>query len=150
MAKVKLGEATVDLERGAYVRGGQSGRLSTNEVGVLRCLCEANGSVVSRDELLQTVWGYDRAPVTRAVDVVVARLRKKLERDPGKPVAILTVRSSGYRAVVMEERADERRLDGPKLVGRDRECEALAARLRTPSTRRASCPSPPSTPRTCC
>jgi DNA-binding response OmpR family regulator len=53
--------------------------------------------VVRREELLDAVWGYDKAPLTRTVDVHVAKLRRKIESDPANPEFILTVHRVGYR-----------------------------------------------------
>ena len=55
------------------------------------------GAVVSRDELLAQVWGYDASVVSRTVDTHIGELRRKLERDPATPRHILTVRKAGYR-----------------------------------------------------
>ena len=60
--------------------------------------------MVTREELLRAVWGYSAAPLTRTVDNFVAKLRKKVERDPRNPRHILTVHGSGYRLV---QSADE-------------------------------------------
>ena len=55
------------------------------------------GALLSRDELLDKVWGYDAMPTTRTVDVHVASLRQKLERHPSRPEYVLTVHRRGYR-----------------------------------------------------
>ena len=65
-----------------------------------RLVIDRRGTVVSRDELLLNVWGYNTAPTTRTVDVHVAMLRQKLERDPKNPEFIVTVHSQGYRFTV--------------------------------------------------
>jgi two-component system alkaline phosphatase synthesis response regulator PhoP len=58
---------------------------------------ESRGEVVTRDELLQEVWGYNSASMTRTVDVHIAWLRQKVEDDPSDPRYILTVHGQGYR-----------------------------------------------------
>jgi two-component system alkaline phosphatase synthesis response regulator PhoP len=66
---------------------------------LLRDLVEHRGEVVTRDRLLDEVWGYDRYPTTRTVDTHILRLRQKLERDPEHPAHIVTVHGQGYRFV---------------------------------------------------
>ncbi|HEX4999598.1 MAG TPA: helix-turn-helix domain-containing protein [Terriglobia bacterium] len=63
----------------------------------LRYLIERAGPVVSRELLLLGVWAYGITPKTRTVDMRIAALRQKLERDPGNPELIVTVHSQGYR-----------------------------------------------------
>ena len=63
----------------------------------MRRLAERAGHVVSRDELLRVVWGYLDTPVTRTVDNMIARLRRKIEPDPKQPRYIRTAHGDGYR-----------------------------------------------------
>jgi DNA-binding response OmpR family regulator len=63
----------------------------------LQHLIESRGEVVTRDELLEEVWGYEAAPMTRTVDVHISWLRQKLEDDPANPRFIVTVHGQGYR-----------------------------------------------------
>ena len=71
--------------------------LTSTEFELLRALAEHPGWVLSREELLEQVWGYSYLGDSRAVDVHVANLRRKIEDDPGNPRYILTVRGTGYR-----------------------------------------------------
>jgi two-component system alkaline phosphatase synthesis response regulator PhoP len=71
--------------------------LSARELQLLKYLIDHRGLMVSRDELLHEVWGYEAMPSTRTVDVHVAWLRQKLEERPKYPQFILTVRGLGYR-----------------------------------------------------
>jgi two-component system alkaline phosphatase synthesis response regulator PhoP len=71
--------------------------LTQKEALILRALAEARGEVISRDDLLEKVWGYEVYPSTRIVDALLERLRKKFERDPRDPVHLCTVRGVGYR-----------------------------------------------------
>ncbi|MNC90756.1 Sensory transduction protein regX3 [compost metagenome] len=64
---------------------------------LLRFFVENAGAAITRDELLDSVWGYDTTTNTRTVDMHVARLRQKLEADPNNPKLIVTVRGLGYR-----------------------------------------------------
>jgi DNA-binding response OmpR family regulator len=67
------------------------------EIDLLLALVRRRGTVASRLELLQEVWGHSSAVLTRTVDTHIAELRRKLEGDPGAPRHILTVRKAGYR-----------------------------------------------------
>jgi len=80
---------------------GQGGEffLTTKEALVMKLLVGKKGEVVSREELLEKVWGYDPDTETRTVDNFVARLRKYFEKKPQKPVHILTVREKGYQFI---------------------------------------------------
>jgi two-component system, OmpR family, alkaline phosphatase synthesis response regulator PhoP len=92
-----FGALRVDLERGTVERDGEPVELTTLELKLLSHLIERRGAVLSRDELLDKVWGYDAMPYTRTVDVHISALRQKLEPNPSKPQLILTVHGRGYR-----------------------------------------------------
>ncbi len=79
----------------ANAAGGGRIRLAGRENAVLRLLCRAGGQAVPRSALLDTVWGADMAHSTRALDVCIHGLRRKIEPDPSRPRLLLTVRS-GY------------------------------------------------------
>ena len=66
---------------------------------LLRYLIERRGQIVAREELLDAVWGYQKIPFTRTVDVHVAKLRKKIEGRPGDPQYLVTVHRSGYKFI---------------------------------------------------
>jgi two-component system alkaline phosphatase synthesis response regulator PhoP len=95
----EFGDIRLDLQIGRVFRAGAKVDLSERELALLRYLIERRGTVVSRDELLLNVWGYSTAPTTRTVDVHIAMLRQKLERDPKNPELIVTVHSQGYRFI---------------------------------------------------
>jgi len=78
---------------------GEALQLTALEMRLLRYFVENEGRVVSREELLEKVWGYAGAPSTRTVDNFVSRLRKYFERDPATPRHFLSVRGAGYRFV---------------------------------------------------
>jgi len=103
--RVILGDVTVDFRQMTVMRGREDLHLTHRELELLRYLVERQGRVVFRHELLREVWGYPDAPATRSVDNAVARLRKKLESDPGRPRYIHTVRGDGY-TITPEGRAD--------------------------------------------
>ncbi|GLZ53442.1 response regulator transcription factor [Actinomycetospora sp. NBRC 106378] len=84
-------------EEGVVTRGGEPVALTRTEFRLLTELVEGEGRVVSREDLLQRVWGYDYFGDTRLLDVHVRRLRRKIEQDPDAPSVVLTVRGHGYR-----------------------------------------------------
>jgi two-component system alkaline phosphatase synthesis response regulator PhoP len=93
----QFGPIRVDLHRALVFRGEHPVDLSALEFKLLRYFIEHRGEAISRDELLNAVWGYDAMPFTRTVDVHVAGLRQKLEANPRHPQLILTVYGLGYR-----------------------------------------------------
>ena len=92
-----FGNIKVDLRRRILWRDGEESHLTTHEAGTLSYLITHRGRDVSRDELLQEVWGYSAALTTRTVDNQILKLRKKIEDTPGQPRHILTVHGTGYR-----------------------------------------------------
>jgi two-component system alkaline phosphatase synthesis response regulator PhoP len=95
----RFGDVVVDLRRTVVSRQGQVVDLSAREFKLLRHFIEHRGATLSRDELLSEVWGYDEMPLTRTVDVHVAGLRQKIERNPKSPEHIVTVHGLGYKFV---------------------------------------------------
>lgn len=87
----------VDFLRSRLTRNGTTSTLSERECRLLRYLIERRGMTLSRDQLLQEVWGYRAIPMTRTVDVHIAWLRQKIENDPKNPQFIVTVHGEGYR-----------------------------------------------------
>jgi len=75
-------------------------KLSRKEFGVLRLLAARDGQVVSRNEMLDEVWGHESFPTTRTVDNHIASLRAKLEDDPANPRHLITVHGVGYKLVL--------------------------------------------------
>jgi two-component system, OmpR family, alkaline phosphatase synthesis response regulator PhoP len=92
-----FGDVRVDFRRAEVWRGGAPLELSSLEFKLLRYFIERRGDLLSRQELLEHVWGYPGVLQTRTVDVHVASLRQKLETHPGKPEFIVTVHRMGYR-----------------------------------------------------
>jgi len=95
----EFGPIRVDFRSTEVFRDGQAVELSAREFKLLCYFIEHRGATISRDELLNAVWGYDAMPFTRTVDVHVAWLRQKLEPNPRHPQYILTVHGMGYRFV---------------------------------------------------
>ena len=90
------GPIEMDLDGRRVNRSGQEIELQPKQYELLKCLMQNRGTVLTRDQLLQNVWGYDYAGDTRTVDVHVRWLREKLEEDPANPRLIQTVRGVGY------------------------------------------------------
>jgi two-component system, OmpR family, alkaline phosphatase synthesis response regulator PhoP len=83
---------------------GESQELTEKEAMILKVLAEHGGQIVSREDLLEKVWGYDVFPSTRTVDNFILRLRKRFEKDPANPRHFLTVWGVGYRFLTDGER----------------------------------------------
>lgn len=92
-----FGDVTVDLAHHEAHKGGQRLDLTTRELKLLGFLIRHRGEVITRDQLLDAVWGYTSLPFTRTVDAHVARLRKKIEDAPEDPRFIVTVHRVGYK-----------------------------------------------------
>ena len=94
-----FGSVRVHLRARQAFKGGHEVRLTRKEFDLLRYLVEHPGEVITRDRLLDEVWGYERFPTTRTVDTHILRLRQKFEDDPERPAHILTAHGQGYRFV---------------------------------------------------
>jgi len=92
-----FGDIKVDFRRAEAMKEGQPLELSAREFQLLRYFLEHRGATLTRDELLNEVWGYNSMPSTRTVDVHVAWLRQKIEPNPRHPQFILTVHGMGYK-----------------------------------------------------
>lgn len=98
--EIHFDEVSIDFKRFEAQKAGKAINMSRKEFGVLRLLAARAGEVVTRDELLDEVWGYDQYPTTRTVDNHIALLRNKLEDDPSQPRRLLTVHGVGYKMVL--------------------------------------------------
>jgi DNA-binding response OmpR family regulator len=98
--ELRFGKVVIDFKRFEASRAGKILNMSRKEFGILRLLAARVGEVVTRDELLDEVWGYEQYPTTRTVDNHIALLRSKLEEDPSKPRHLLTVHGVGYKLVL--------------------------------------------------
>jgi len=94
-----FGDATVNFTAMTVTRKGVTVQLTPQEFKLLKFLVDNQDRVVTRDELLNEVWGYGTYPCTRTVDNHVLRLRHKLEKDPTEPLHFRTVHSVGYKFV---------------------------------------------------
>ena len=93
----QFADVRVDFRSAEVRRGGTPVELSAREFKLLRYFIEHRGATLSRDELLNEVWGYNAMPTTRTVDVHVAWLRQKLEPNPKHPQYIHTIHGLGYK-----------------------------------------------------
>ncbi len=96
---IQLETLKIDFGQFKIIRKGKEIGLTSLEVDVLRYLIGHDGKVVSRDDLLDKIWGYEKYPTTRTIDNHILKLRKKIEIDPNHPRHILTVYGGGYRFV---------------------------------------------------
>lgn len=94
-----FGDVEVHLRSYRVLRGGNAVEFSSKEFELLRHFLCHSGETLSRDRLLEEVWGYDKFPTTRTVDAHIVRLRQKLEPVPDQPQFFLTVHGVGYRFV---------------------------------------------------
>jgi DNA-binding response OmpR family regulator len=97
--ELRFGDVIVDFRRYEARKAGRAVELTRKEFGLLRLLAARSGEPVSRDDLLNEVWGYDATPTTRTVDNHVASLRSKLEDTPSEPQHLFTVHGVGYKWV---------------------------------------------------
>ncbi|HUK23443.1 MAG TPA: response regulator transcription factor [Terriglobales bacterium] len=94
-----FGEVEVDVGGCRVSRNGKALEFSNKEFELLKYFLHHPGETLSRDRLLEDVWGYDHYPTTRTVDAHIVRLRQKLEPKPEEPQFILTVHGTGYKFV---------------------------------------------------
>jgi DNA-binding response OmpR family regulator len=95
--EVTIGETHIDFIRQRVARRRKEIHFTAKEFAMLRLLAEAQGDPVSREQFLDVVWGYAAFPTTRTVDMHIATLRRKLEKNPDEPRWIKTVHGVGYR-----------------------------------------------------
>ena len=98
-AEYRFGEITVNFRKAEVARGTEALELSAREFLLLKYFIEHREATLTRDELLNEVWGYHSMPSTRTVDVHVAWLRQKIEPNPRHPQYLLTVHGMGYKFV---------------------------------------------------
>ncbi|NRA36238.1 MAG: response regulator transcription factor [Polyangiaceae bacterium] len=94
---VRSGDLSILVSTRQVMRGTDPVPLTATEFDVLKCLVDASGRVLSRDEILERVWGPGHHGTLRTIDNFMLQLRNKLEPDPSEPVHLLTVRGVGYR-----------------------------------------------------
>ena len=97
---LRFDDLVVNFRRYEARKGEKALEMTRKEFGLLRLLAARAGEVVSREELLNEVWGYENYPSTRTVDNHVASLRSKIEEDAAQPRRLLTVHGVGYKLVL--------------------------------------------------
>lgn len=97
LERFSFGDMEFDFKKYEARKGGVKLDISSREFQILKILIAHEGEVVSRDQILDEIWGYDDFPTERAIDTHIARLRQKLEDDPSQPKHILTVYGAGYK-----------------------------------------------------
>jgi two-component system alkaline phosphatase synthesis response regulator PhoP len=96
---LRYGDVAVNFGTHEVFRSGRSIDLTGKEIEVLKLLARHRGEIVTRERLLDEVWGYEHYPTTRTVDNHILRLRQKLEEDPSNPRHILSIYGEGYKLV---------------------------------------------------
>ncbi|HMK38448.1 MAG TPA: response regulator transcription factor [Bacteroidota bacterium] len=99
IAEFTIGDIHLDFRKQEALKGKTARKLTVREFEVLKYFVRHEGEVVTRDMLLDDVWGYEHFPTTRTVDNYILSLRKKLEDDPANPKHLLTVHTAGYKLV---------------------------------------------------
>jgi DNA-binding response OmpR family regulator len=97
--RFRFADVSVDFDSMEIFRNGSKVQITAQEFRTLKYFIKNPGRVISREELLNEVWGYTNYPSTRTVDNHVLRLRQKLEADPSRPKHFLTMHGAGYRFV---------------------------------------------------
>lgn len=94
-----IGDIEIDFVRFKVRRKGKEQELTSLETDILKYFVIHRGEVVSRDDLLNKIWGYEKYPTTRTIDNHILKLRKKIEDDPSHPRYIISVYGGGYRFI---------------------------------------------------
>jgi DNA-binding response OmpR family regulator len=92
-----FGDVMINFKKQTAKKGDYDISFTSKEFGLLKLLITLEGEVISRDTILNVVWGYDTYPTTRTIDTFVHNIRKKIEDDPSNPAHILTIPWSGYK-----------------------------------------------------
>jgi two-component system, OmpR family, alkaline phosphatase synthesis response regulator PhoP len=92
-----FGNITIDFKKHLAFKQKKEIKLTAKELALLKLLISHEGEVVSRETILNLVWGYERFPTTRTVDTFIYNLRKKIEKDPAHPVYLKTIPWAGYK-----------------------------------------------------
>jgi len=96
---VTIGKLEVNFDNYLAASDGQPVKLTAKEFEILRYLLDHKNATISRDSILDSIWGYDYQPTARTVDNFILKLRQKIETDPNHPEILITVHGIGYRFV---------------------------------------------------
>lgn len=97
--KYEFGDVTLDFAKLEAKKGDRKIDLSLKEYEILKYFISKEGSIVTRNDLLDEVWGYENFPTTRTVDNYILMIRKRIESNPSRPEHLLTYHSAGYKFV---------------------------------------------------
>jgi len=97
LKKFEFGDIKLNFVKYEAFRNNKKLKLSKREFEVLEYLIKRKGEVVTRNDLLDVVWGYESFPTTRTVDNFIARIRKQIEKKPAKPQFLMSIRGAGYK-----------------------------------------------------
>ncbi|MBZ0258109.1 response regulator transcription factor [bacterium] len=89
----------IDFDHMTVTKNGEELEFSPREIEIMKLLVESEGKIVTREQFLKQVWGYDNVPATRTVDNHIAKLRQKIEDEPDSPQHIITAHRQGYRFI---------------------------------------------------
>jgi len=98
-ADVSFDSVRISFSRQEWFKANEEMHANAREFRLLKYFLDHEGEVVSREQLLRDVWGFDRVPETRSVDNYILMLRKKIESNPSKPKHLFTLRGAGYKFV---------------------------------------------------
>lgn len=99
MQQYQFGDMVINFAALEATKAGALVNLTQREFRLLKYFIEHRGEVITRDQLLDAVWGYDRFPLSRTVDMHIAKLRQKIETLPSHPTWLITIHGSGYKFV---------------------------------------------------
>ncbi|MBN1271533.1 MAG: response regulator transcription factor [Candidatus Aminicenantes bacterium] len=97
LEEYSFGSVHIDFKKHLASKENKEIHLTAKELGLLKLLISHEGEVVSRDTILNQVWGYDKFPTTRTVDTFIHNLRQKIEDNPSEPAHLITIPWSGYK-----------------------------------------------------
>ena len=98
-SKVQIGRIDINFQNYTALEKENSVQMSHKEFEILNFLWKHRNKTVSRDDLLEKIWGYEESPTTRTVDNFILKLRQKIEKDPNHPQIIITVHGIGYKLI---------------------------------------------------
>ncbi|MBN1180863.1 MAG: response regulator transcription factor [Bacteroidales bacterium] len=96
---VNIGKLTINFDNYEAFDGKESQKMTAKELDLLRYLWKHKNTIVSRDDILENIWGYDYQPSTRTIDNFIVKLRQKIEENPNQPKIILSLYGLGYKLV---------------------------------------------------
>jgi DNA-binding response OmpR family regulator len=98
-SKVQIGRIEINFQNYTALEREETVQMSHKEFEILNYLWKHRNKTVSREDLLEKIWGYEESPTTRTVDNFILKLRQKVERDPNHPQIIITVHGIGYKLI---------------------------------------------------